>query len=36
VREIVKKFNECINKHTLEKIELEKKVRELEDRIDDK
>lgn len=34
VRDIVKRFNECINKHTLDKIELEKKVAELAERIE--
>ena len=36
VRDIVKRFNECINKHTLDKIELGKKVAELAERIEDK
>ena len=36
VRDIVKKFNDCINKHTLEKQDLEKKITELSDKIEDK
>lgn len=36
VREIVNKFNECLNKHSLEKIELERKLIAFQNKIEDK
>ena len=36
VREIVKKFNECLNRFSLEKIDLERKLLGIENAIDDK
>jgi hypothetical protein len=36
VREIIKKFNECLNKHSLEKIDLERKLASLHLKIEDK
>ena len=36
VRDIVRKFNESLNKHTIEQVDLEKKVQYLIERIDDK
>jgi hypothetical protein len=36
VREIIKKFNDSLNKYCLEKTELEKKIQQVIDKIDDK
>ena len=36
VQEIIKKYNECLNKHSLEKIDLERKAQSLNDRVLDK